>query len=567
MSRITYKNYFPIKEIESRFGGEVSVDPLTLLLKPSENNGFHITYTNYNIGRFIEKLIFTVVSGDTLYIAVTGKIEPLTVHVTPESVDFGQVSICCRQYLCLHVKNVLTCPVRVYFKLENHDIKKKDTLLCFDEFEAKQPLKMVQHYLPEQSKLDGSSILVPVNSLASFVSSQVSQDEFSEVLEKLLVEYENIKEKTSSTSISDEETQVSIQSSVEAVNSILGHVLCNVDQYLDIEDYRHNLESNIHQMIDDWIENKNLIERLLDEILCELLENYETNYDQEIRTFTPFFDKDWCLDENTQEYELSVSRPLFLKPHEMETIRLNLIPNWPGVFRTHLKVFVSPTDDNPDKDQNCSNMISIPLKHDCVIPELVLCHTDVIELDMYVGQTACNIIRIRNFDDNIDGFLNAPPYESEDLLIKSTPAKEIVPKGMEVNFKVTVTPYIIGSFQRTYEMYVLGIDKPISITFRLRIKPVRIKVDPKVVVTDNVKPGEETVAKFILMNLSPVQLGYHLRIGPHCNLGEYSIEPYDPYLMPYDIVELGIKQYFDTPGDYEACCCIEINEEYGVSNF
>lgn len=427
-----------LKAIESPFGGEVSVDPPALVLKTAETAIFHVKYANFQIGHFVVKLRFSVVYGDTLYVTIIGKIETLILHVTPGVVDFGQVPICCRQFQYIRVKNILDCPIRVGFELENKCYRNEETLVSFDEFEAKTPSKMVHTNLQESQRL------APQVSLASY-------------------------------------------------------------------------------------------------------------------------EKDWLLDENTQEYNLPVSGsgPLMLKPLEMQTICLNLVPNWPGVFRTHLKICVSREVD-PCKDQPCSTTISILLIHNCVVPDLDLYHTDLIELETYIGQTSSNIIRVKSLDEYIDGFIYGTRYETNEVLINSTPDKEIVPKGMEKNFKITITPYFVGDLEYTYQMYILGNDKPVSVTFQIKSKPVRIKADPKVIVIDNVMPGEISIARFILMNLSPVQLDYQLRISSH-NLGRYSIESYDPCLMPYDIVEVEIRQCFDTPGCYEANCWIDINDGYGVS--
>lgn len=534
------------QEIASRFGAEVSVDPAFLLLTSNEVAIFHVKYINYNVGRFCDTLKFGIFCGKTLHVTVLGKVKLLIAHVTPAVVNFGQVSICCRQYQCIRIKNILKCPINVNFELGNKDQRSEGFILSFDEFEAKSPSKTYPKVDPTR-----------LESTVSLASCQTSQDDFNSGIETLLSEYEKIVDKASSSQVHTE----SIHSSVEVVNSILGYALGKVDEYLDFEDYRENLEMNIYKTIDDWIENKKVIELLLDDVMQELIENYEPNTQLEL--FTPFFEKDWVLDENAQEYNLNVSGPLILEPHQIETIRLNLVPNWPGIFRTRLNIFIS-WDGDPIKNQTCSKVIAIPLIHNCVIPNLVLDHSDSIELEMYAGQTSCKIIRIKNLDENIDGFICAPQYKTNEILIRSTPHKEIVPRSMEVNFNIKITPYVTGCLEHTYEMYVLGNDKPISITFKIRSKLVRIKANPNVVETQFLMPDELAITKFMLMNLCPVKLEYELKIVPF-NAENYTIESCDRFLRPYDIVQVEVRQRFDTPGYYEACCWVEIKGDYGVS--
>lgn len=515
-------------------------------------------------------LKFNVMYGDILKIALNGIVKPLTVQIIPSKVDFGEISICCRQIQHLLIKNILPCPITIRLGIEGYGNRARCSALSFDEFDCflNRNCTPMSRYRPELTQITLDEVPSRVSSITScddIRTSHLNNSVLESAMGTLIFEYERL-EKQSELSCKDSKDSVEqeMENRCELVKRVVSQIFRSVDISIEVHEFKEQIEHYMYKMIDIWIEDKQIIDQLLDTVLDDFLISLDSKPCQEMPKFiTPFVTKDWKLHENAREYDVDPNE-ILLDAKASTIVHLNLIPNWPGPFKTNLVADIywhENLSGSGDCAEYCRNTVTIPLSHNCVVPELVI-EQDMIELDTMIGFECSSHLTIRNCDLNVDGFVYARPFQSETVEIICCPTKDIIPSGSCTDFELRVKPLIIGSFTEFYSLYTLGNDQKMTVSITCNSECLNVCAEPKVITSKNVPILKKYPVRILLKNNSPVKVIYDVKMIT-CHQNSYSIEDYDHHLDEYEWIQITVNKYFNTPGEYEALCCISFRTEFG----
>lgn len=454
---VTFK---PERDTES-LGIKINVEPIEAYLNPFEDLTFKVHFCSTNIGKFLEFLQFRITSGALLKVALKGEILPLTVIISPPTINFNEVTICCPCYKFIKLKNPLPFKINVQINqpspLNGTCCDQFQELLVFEEFV--QPVKDTawkEPIIPINLKDCASTISLvsefgACDDLISNIKSYVDGEMF-----KIVFDYEKNEYNSNVTA-----SQSILSSQMNASNAI--ETIMNLfNNHIETEELREVIKTEIYQLVESWIEKRKLADSIIDKVLEKILvfsecfsESDCTN-DTKSNNFVPFTDKKWLLKENLNEYSV-YPKFISLEPGEATHFCINLTSNWPGIFRTSLTVDIlwSDTEDQVVKDAcKCKNTITVPVKHNCVIPKLIA-SPERIKLETVMGVECIVVAHLENPHETIDAFVKGLHVDGNNLRVECCPEKMMVPARSCTSVELVVTPLTLGKYKLKHKYLLL----------------------------------------------------------------------------------------------------------------
>lgn len=246
-------------------------------------------------------------------------------------------------------------------------------------------------------------------------------------------------------------------------------MLEGVNELTDKEDEIKNCFDQMYKKIDNFLIGTSVMEAVLDEILDDII---NVDFIEELN----FTNKDWIIPENSKEFDIKPGT-IILEPKQSASVLLNLIPNFRGKNLNYLKVFIRYFDEEPFDKKNCTEM-NVPLKHFCVIPDLLLSENEF-EIESFVEIPKEFPLTIQN-TSNVDGFCFFKEKLSADCLVEFNPLKMYIKANESQSVAVKFTPQISGEIVYKSKLQALGdVYKINSFQIKCISKPPLVEIFPR----------------------------------------------------------------------------------------